>query len=187
MRRSAVAAALLVAAFTSTATAQAWPPLAPLRADETVTLAFVEERFAAFLTEPMRLRGTITLNGAGRMTRTVQDPIAERLIIDGQQVTIERPPGQVTARISLSANPPIQSMVTALRALANNDRRSLEALFTADVQLGQSGWTMTLTPKSAATRRAVSSVALAGTAVDLRRIEVVEADGARSVIALERQ
>ena len=176
-------AALLL--WTLPAAAAEWPPLVALGPGQALELTFQEERHVAFLTEPLRLEGTLRAESSGRLVRTVLQPAAERMVVEQQQVVIERPPGTAVATANLRANPAIEGLVTAMRALVANDRAALERSFTPTFAETATGWTLTLVPTSAQLRRSVEQIAVVGTGARVTGVEIAETNGDHSRIALQ--
>ena len=180
-------AALLVAACASAASAQdmAWPPLVPVRAtDAPVARAFQEERHISFLNAPVRLTGILTVDAAGRLTKEVTAPTAERMVVDDRQIVVERPPGTIVARLSLRSDPVASTMILAIRAVLAADQRTMRAAFLLTVGGTERDWSMLLVPTDETVRDAVASITVRGAGAALRSLELVEANGDRTVLTL---
>jgi outer membrane lipoprotein-sorting protein len=162
----------------------AWPPLAPVRAGQDSVRTFEERRTLPFLNEAIVMTGVLSIDASGRLIKDVATPKAERIAIDGQQIMVERPPGNVVARLALRSDPVTNTLIQALRAVLAADRRALEATFRMTVNGTSQQWSMLLEPVDAAVAEAVRSLTVVGAGPRLRGIELIETNDARTAVTL---
>jgi outer membrane lipoprotein-sorting protein len=175
-----VAATLLAAAESATAFSPA--ELMQLLAEVQSSRAhFVETRHSTMLKEPLALSGRLVYRRPDRLEKHVQAPFVETITIQGSRVTVSR--GAQTDRvITLPAGSTAQALIESLRATLAGDLPALERHFAVAVSGSRSAWSMTLTPRGATLP--VERVEFAGNDNRIRRIEVLESGGDRTVTTI---
>jgi hypothetical protein len=159
--------------------------LAALRQDSAATADFTESRSLAYLTEPVIVQGQLTYSPNGRLERLVTQPEHEKMVIEGNLLTIEQNPKDPPIRVLLKDHPPLQAFVAALRALLGGDRAALEASFQSTFAPGGGDWRLTLTPKNPALASAVAKIEAVGQAGSLAGIEIAESNGNHTSVTLQ--
>ncbi len=158
--------------------------IAGLAQDSASTVGFSEVRRLQYLTEPLFLEGTLTFVPPARLERLVLRPIRERMIVDGDVLTIEASRTTLPARVLLSDHPALDGFITALRSVLAGDQGTLERIYTIALEGGEASWSLRLTPKPERLRAAVSEVRIGGTGREITTVEVIETGGDRSVITI---
>lgn len=157
---------------------------AALAQDVGSTVRFSEERQLQYLTEPLFLEGTLTFKPPGYLERQVVQPKWQRMIIDGDLVTIEENWKDPPIRVLLSDYPALEAFVSALRSILAGDQRSLERTYATALEGTEDAWLLSLTPRPQQLRDAVSEVRITGAGGNIQSIEVMEAGGDRSIITI---
>ena len=182
LAQGAILIATLVFWLTSAATGQPfdWPPLDPISSVRNVE--FKEERWLNFLTEPVVSIGILSLSPDGGLSKTVLNPIQERMTVAGEQIIVERPPGRQVAQIALRRSRAIGALVEAVRSLASANRARLEASFDITLTGSSAEWIMRLVPKPSADHGTVVGVVVWGALGNILKMEIAESDGSRSIL-----
>ncbi len=136
------------------------------------------------MTEPLFLEGTLSYAPPGRLEKLVLRPKWERMIVDGDLLTIEHSPDKPPIRVLLSDHPTLAALITALRAVLAGDQGALEHIYATALEGTEDSWLLRLTPRSRKLREAVSEVHIAGSASRIGTIEIREAGGDRSIFTI---
>jgi hypothetical protein len=184
VNRAAAACALAMLAFA--APARALEPDALMKRLATVPASearFTETRTSSLLKTPLVVSGRLVYRRPDRLEKHVQRPFVESTMIEGAKVTMSRGQGD-TRTLTIPAGA-AQALVESLRATLAGDLSALQRYFTVHVDGTIAAWTMTLVPRETELSGYVLHVEIAGEDARLRRIEVHEASGDRTVTVLE--
>jgi hypothetical protein len=143
---------------------------------------FVEQHFLAVLKRPVESFGVMTYDAPSRLEKRTTEPRPESLLLDGDQLTIERK-GH-THVLDLAAYPSMLPLIESLRATLAGDLPALKRLFDVDFAGNLDRWTLTLTPHDPKVAKAVSRVRIDGSRDVLYKVEIFEAGGDRSLMTL---
>jgi outer membrane lipoprotein-sorting protein len=144
--------------------------------------SFVETRHSAVLTAPLVLKGELAYVRPDRMEKQVLAPYFERTVISGGSVTIENRSTKRT--FSLASSAPVSALIESLRATLAGDRAALERHYEVQLEGREASWTLTLAPRDAKLAALVKRIQIAGARVQLKRIEIEETAGDRSVMLI---
>jgi outer membrane lipoprotein-sorting protein len=145
--------------------------------------AFVEERYVTFLSTPLVLEGTLSYE-PHRLEKHVRSPDEERLIIEGDRLSIVTPGKSSQVDVKLSDYPALATFITALRATMGGDLATLERLFEINFSSEANSWQLRLTPKQAEIRDQITTAEFTGLSARITRLDVLERNGDRTVIRL---
>ncbi len=148
----------------------------------TPEVGFREVRTTRLLKSPLVSSGRLRYQSNGRLERETRQPVAELVVIDGTQVTIER--GGTTTELSLMAGTPQFAMVQALRAILGGQVNELDAVYRATAEGPLDRWMLQLDPRD--TAGAVRAIRLSGSSGLVGEIEVLERNGDKTVTTLTR-
>jgi outer membrane lipoprotein-sorting protein len=143
---------------------------------------FVEQHFLKVLKRPVESYGVMIYDAPRRLEKRTVEPRAESLVLDGDELTIQRK-GR-THVLELSAYPSILPFIESLRATLAGDLPALERLFNVDFTGTLEHWTLTLTPRDSKVAKTVSQVRIDGSRDALLKVEILEASGDRSLMTL---
>lgn len=143
---------------------------------------FTETRTSSLLKAPLVLEGRLGWRRPDRLEREVRSPWHETSVISGATMTMtDRNGAQRTMRVPDGAP---GALLDALRATLAGDLSTLERHFAVTTGGSLAQWTLTLSPRDPALGALVGRVDFAGRAAAIERIEVLEANGDRSVTLL---
>ena len=184
--RIALLAMMLAASATCGATAE-WGVsqlMALLAANAGGRATFVEHKYLAILDAPVVSRGELVYIAPARLERHTVSPRAESMVLDGDALTITRE-GR-SQQLRLRDYPEISAFIDSIRGTLAGDRSALERNWQLSVSGGPARWTLYLLPSDPKLATLVSRIQADGRGADLRSIEILQADGDRSVMQIER-
>jgi hypothetical protein len=143
---------------------------------------FVEQHFLAVLKRPVESYGVLIYDAPRRLEKRTVEPRPEELVLDGEELTVERK-GH-THVVDLAAYPSILPFVESLRATLAGDLPALERVFNVDFAGTLERWTLTLSARDSKVSKTVSQVRIDGSGDALHKVEILEANGDRSLMTL---
>ena len=129
-----------------------------------------------------QLRGGERRNGDGALA-----PLGVRRSRDRHpalDVTLER--GNQKRTLRLREYPEIAVFIESIRGTLAGDRKALERVYRLELHGGQERWTLVMFPSDAKLAAMVLRIDVTGTRDRVRGIEILQADGDRSVLSVER-
>ena len=162
-------------------------------------------RWSGLLARPLVTAGELEYRGGEQLAKRVDRPYQETTEIDGRDVRVRRV-GQTPRRFSLDRAPELRGMLASFAGLLAGDRKTLEQYFEAAVvgarpasatragvrretspdgdvsipavtPVGDSEWTITLTPRQERLRKRVATIEMQGRGAVPRCVWVREPDG----------
>jgi len=115
------------------------------------------------------------------MTRRIERPFAETVIVDGENVSLARE-GEPVRRFPLSRAPELRGVLASFGALLAGDAGALRKAYAMTVDGDAGTWRMVLAPLDAKLRKRVNTIAVDGAGDQPRCFEVRQADGGMSVM-----
>ena len=184
MRPAAVllAGALLLVSGAQAADWDVTQLFAALAAHRPERAAFKEKKFFALLDRPIESSGELQFTPPERLEKRTVLPKPESVVVDGEMVTLER--GGKRRTLRLSDNQQVAVLVESLRATLAGDLRALTRTYSAQLEGSASSWRLVLRPLDPALGTLVERIAIAGAEADVRNVEIFQADGDRSVMAI---
>jgi hypothetical protein len=149
-----------------------------------VVAEFHERKQLALLDRPLESTGTIYFAPPSRFTRVTRTPAVTRLALDGGRMRFEDATG--TNAVDLAANPVARQFAENMVALWSGDRARLEKLYRLEFAAEGARWRLALVPRGAALARFVERLVLQGDGAEMRELELVEADGDRTLTTFTR-
>lgn len=144
---------------------------------------FQEEKHLAMLTEPLQLSGTLHYVRPDQIEKQVTQPYAESLRIE--QGRLEWTTQGRTRTLSLRSQPQIWALVESLRATLAGDLPALQRHYAVKLDGSRAKWKITLEPRFDSLSQYIHEIRLQGHDNLLRQIEIVEANGGRSLMRIE--
>jgi hypothetical protein len=143
---------------------------------------FVEQHFLSVLKRPVESYGVMIYDAPNRLEKRTVEPRPEDLVLDGHELTVERK-GR-THVLDLAAYPQILPFIESLRATLAGDLPALERVFDVDFSGNLERWTLALSPRDSKVSKTVSRVRIDGSRDMLIKVEILEANGDRSLMTL---
>ena len=184
-----VGAALLVAAAAALA---ADPPLAlerlmaELARNGSGTVRFTEVKSSALLKAPIQSSGTLSYAAPARLEKHTRAPRDERLVVDGDTVVIERAARGERFQLRLADYPAVRASIESIRGTLAGDLAALRRHYRVELEGTWSEWRLHLLPSDPELAELVHKVLIDGSGAGVRRIEVLEASGDRSVMTIAK-
>ena len=146
---------------------------------------FVEKKYLAVLdNKPVESSGELRYAPPNRIEKKTLKPKPDSLIVDGDQAIIERNGQRMTLR--LSAYPDIAPFVDSIRGTLSGDRKSLERVYRLELSGDAERWTLVMLPSDQKLATIVQRIDVAGNHDQVRSIAILQGDGDRSVMTIDR-
>ena len=145
---------------------------------------FTETREIGLLTAPLESSGTLTYRRPDFLEKRTLQPQPESLRLDGDRLTLTQADGAART-LSVSDMPEIQTYVESIRATLRGDVPTLMRFHEVALEGTPQDWRMQLTPRAEEARKTVRRIVIAGRDATIRRIEVLQADGDRSIMTIQ--
>lgn len=143
---------------------------------------FSEERHVQGIAQPLTSNGLLSFAAPDRFTRTTLQPRRESMAVAGPFVTVER--NGRSREFALDAVPELNAIVTAVRGTLTGNADALRQAFEPAVNGSATAWTLTLVPREQSLQAVIKQMRIEGRSSDMRRVEVLLADGDRSVMTI---
>jgi hypothetical protein len=144
--------------------------------------AFSEKKFIAMLNRPVESSGELRFIPPNRLEKRTLKPKPETLVLDGEQLQVERRGRKHV--LQLRDYPEIAGMVESIRATLAGDRAALEQVYRLNLQGGANSWVLNLAPLDPRLSGIVTRIRMEGVRNEVRRMEILLADGDRSVMQI---
>lgn len=145
---------------------------------------FVETKTIAMLDKPVVSSGQLFYVAPDKLEKRTLKPRPESMIIEGNTLIIER--GRQNMTLQVDSAPELAGFVNSIRGTLAGDRKALERSFALSLEGPPQRWLLTLKPLDQRMAAAVTSIRIAGVQDDVRSVEILQADGDRSVMAIHR-
>ncbi|MEO7335084.1 MAG: LolA-related protein [Caldimonas sp.] len=154
--------------------------LASVRAGEAT---FVERRQVAVLDRTVESSGRLSFEAPDTFVRETLRPSRDRMAVVGNTLTMSR--GERSRTMELDAAPEAAVLVEAVRGTLTGNVDALERHFEATVSGSAERWSLALVPRDMRLRGQVANVRISGEQASVREVNVLLADGDRSIMTVE--
>ncbi|WP_324779678.1 LolA-related protein [Thiobacillus sedimenti] len=144
---------------------------------------FVEKRTLAVLDRPLIATGEMTYTPPDRLEKRTLTPKRETLVLDHDQVSIER--DKRTLTINLASRPEALAFVDSIRSTLAGNRAALEKNYALQLTGSADKWVLTLSPTAQAIAAILQRITISGSADQIHTIDYLLADGDRSELTIE--
>ncbi|NMG16216.1 LolA family protein [Aromatoleum bremense] len=144
--------------------------------------SFVERKYLAILDAPVESSGELRFRAPDRLEKITLEPRAESLVLEGNTLTVVR--GERRHIVQLSDYREIAAFIDSIRATLAGDRSALEQTYAPSLAGTSQDWTLTLLPREPKMAEVVLRITINGSHAQLRGIEILQADGDRSVMEI---
>jgi len=148
------------------------------------TARFVERKHVAILTAPLESSGTLAYAAPGRLEKHTAAPRAESLVLDGDRLTLEDKGEGRKRTLGVQEYPVVQAFVEGIRSTLAGDLATLDRHYRVGLEGNERKWRLTLKPRAQEMRDFVSEIRIAGNRNRIDTIEILEAQGDRSVMTI---
>jgi outer membrane lipoprotein-sorting protein len=145
---------------------------------------FTEKKYFAILERPVQSSGELSYAAPDRLEKRTIKPKPENMVLEGSTLTIERGRQKYTAQ--LQDIPELAGFIDSIRGTLAGNRKALERSFKLQLEGPAEHWTLTLKPTDAKLLTVVHLIRISGVEDNVRNIEVIQTDGDRSSMTIER-
>lgn len=145
---------------------------------------FLEKKYIALLDRPVESSGELRYTAPDRLEKRTIKPKPENMLVDGDTLVMER--GRQKHTLQLQEYPELAGFIGSIRGTLSGDRKALEASFRLKLDGAADRWTLTLYPTDAKLLTSVHLIEIAGARDDVRSINIIQTDGDRSMMTIER-
>lgn len=157
--------------------------LSSLSQVKTARATFIEKKYISTLDTPVESSGEMLYTAPDRLEKRTLKPKPELMLLDRDTLTLER--GRKKYTMQLGDSPELAALIESVRGTLAGDRKALENNYAVALQGARANWTLQLTPTDSRAQQKVKQISLRGTNELIKEIEVMQADGDRSVTTIE--
>ena len=144
---------------------------------------FVEKKSIALLDKPVESSGELLYTAPDRLEKRTFKPKPESMVVKGDELLIER--GRQKHRLQLQAYPELAAFIDSIRGTLAGNRAALERNYRLSLEGSAERWTLQLLPLDEKMQAVIQHIRIAGVRDQVRSIEINQADGDRSVMAIQ--
>jgi len=145
--------------------------------------AFVEKKYIAILDRPIESSGELVYSAPDGLEKLTFKPRPEAMVVKGDELSVKR--GKQQHRLQLRAYPELAAFIDSIRGTLAGDRKALERNYRLSLEGAPERWTLRLLPLEEKTQAVVQRIVISGVRERVGSIEIVQADGDRSVMTIE--
>ena len=146
---------------------------------------FVETKHLAVLSKPVESSGELVFTAPDRLEKRTLKPKPESLTVNADELLVER--GTQKYRLKLQSYPELAAFIVSVRGTLAGDRKALESVYRLNLEGTASRWTLQLQPLTEAMQATIRTIRIDGVQDQLNKIEIIQADGDRSVMVIEKK
>ena len=137
---------------------------------------FREQKRIALLAAPLKSEGTVHFDRTHGLAKHGRTPSSKSVLLTSTSLSMWD--GKKVENVSLATAPGLKAFADGFRMILAADRPGLEKSFEMHFFGDPNArWQLTLTPRDAGLKKAVSAIELAGTKIELSSLVVKEANG----------
>jgi hypothetical protein len=145
-------------------------------------VTFTEKKYIAMLDRPVESSGELVYQPPARLEKRTLLPKVESLVLDRDLLVVER--GKQKFTLQLQQYPDVTAFVDSIRGTLAGDLKALERQYRVDLQGSPDRWTLTLLPSDPRMAAVVHRIRISGSGDALHEVELLQADGDRSVMQI---
>lgn len=145
-------------------------------------VSFAETDHLRILDQPLKSSGVLVYRAPDHLEKRTLEPRKESMILEGDELTLQR--GHRTYRMQVSAYPQAAPYVDAIRDTLAGNEAALEKVFKVGFAGTRQAWNLELVPLDERAARKVRQVRIAGAGDVIHSVEILQADGDRSLMTL---
>lgn len=179
-----VATGLCCAAETTPAEWSVEQLMQSLRQVKSARGKFVERKYLAILSSPLEFSGTLLYTAPGRLEKHTLSPKPETMVLEQDRFTIENKDRKERRTLVLQDYPVIWAFVESIRSTLAGDLQTLNRFYRVTLEGSETQWRLLLKPGEPKMQALVSEIRISGGNNRIRTIEIIEAEGDRSVMTI---
>ena len=145
---------------------------------------FVERKYLAVLNAPLDSSGTLVYTAPGRLEKNTLLPKPETLVLEQDKLVIEYKERNQRRTLALQDYPVIWAFVESIRSTLAGDLKTLNRFYRASLEGSDDKWRLSLKPVEQKIQTLVKESHIGGSRTRVRTIEIIEAEGDRSVMTI---
>jgi hypothetical protein len=145
---------------------------------------FVERKYLTILTAPLEFSGTLVYTAPAHLEKYTLLPEPQSMVLDRDRLTMENKAKNERRTVALQDYPVIWAFVESMRSTLAGDLPTLTRFYRVDLEGTENQWRLLLKPSEPKMQAMVSEIRIGGARNRIRTIEIVEAEGNRSVMAI---
>jgi hypothetical protein len=145
---------------------------------------FTELKYMTMLTAPLESSGLLIYEAPGHLEKHTLSPRDERMVLDQGVITLESRARHVRRTLMASQYPAVEAFVESMRATLAGDQNALTRYYQTRLEGRAADWRLQLVPRDPEARKLVRDIAIAGRGSEVTAIEILEADGTRTVMTV---
>lgn len=142
---------------------------------ESMQLQYTEKRSFDFSNKPVISTGTIAFRRPDLYTQNVKQPVARKIMISGNTVTVEQN-GHVE-KISLSNYPQLYAPMLSMRYILSGNKTDLTQYYAVNTSGSIDNWTLELKPRVASMQKYMQSIKISGSQQSLTNFLLQQTNG----------
>ena len=146
---------------------------------------FVERKYLAILNAPLEFSGSLVYTAPGRLEKHILLPEPQSLVLDQDRLTMENKARNQRRTLVLQEYPVIWAFVESIRSTLAGDLQTLRRFYRIDLEGSDDQWRLLLVPSEPKTQAMVREIRISGSQNRIRTIEILEAEGDRSLMTIE--
>jgi outer membrane lipoprotein-sorting protein len=144
---------------------------------------FIETKHIALLDQPVVSSGELFFTAPDHLEKRTLLPKPESLIVDGNKILIER--GSKTYYFTLQNMPELGAFINSIRGTLAGDLNALKRSFQLSLEGNAKQWTLQLAPTNEKMQKILQHIKIAGLNNQVHSIEIFQADGDSSLMAIK--
>jgi Outer membrane lipoprotein carrier protein LolA-like len=147
---------------------------------------FTETRYLKLLVAPVQSTGILTYTAPDKFEKLTLKPVEEKMTIAKHLVTLEEPSKGRKNTITPNSFPALSALIDALRGALSGNANLLAETFKLKIEGNLGQWKLTLVPKESVQYGYIHKITVSGKQDTIDVMEVLQADGDRSVLSMKR-
>lgn len=145
---------------------------------------FVETKRIAMLDKPIESSGELLYTAPDRLEKRTLKPKPESMTVQGGELAVER--GGRKYQVQLQSQPHLAAFIDSIRGTLAGDRKALERSYQLSLDGTADRWQLQLLPLDQGMQAVVRRIRIAGVRDQVKSVEIVQADGDSSTMAIEK-
>ncbi len=145
---------------------------------------FIEKKYLRILNKPLESSGTLSYKAPNHLEKRTLLPRPESIVLEQGQVTVENKAKNLNRTFGLQDYPLIGAFVESIRSTLAGDLNSLKKFYNIKLSGTNDQWRLLLQPLNENMKTVVSEIRINGAKNKISSIEVIEAEGDRSLMKI---